>query len=65
MRPEFFTRGPSRPRHVLLRRHGVAIGPTRVDEEHLERIRIARRRLGLDESFTAEETTHETTSADD
>lgn len=51
---EFFTRGPRLPTRVILRRHGVAIGPTRVDEEHMERIRIARRRLGLDESIRAE-----------
>jgi hypothetical protein len=50
----FYTRFPRSPRHVILRRHGVAIGPTLVDEEHMERVRRARRRLGLDEDVTVD-----------
>ena len=52
MKPEFFTRGAAKPKHVILRRHGVAIAPTKVNEEHMERIRAARRRLGLDEGIS-------------
>lgn len=48
MKPEFFTRGPRKPTRTVLRRPGVTIGMTKVDEELMDRIRRARLRLGLE-----------------